>query len=50
MLKIVLKGDPIAQARMRVFKRGNKIMCYDPQGAIKKTLRDHVAEQVEESK
>lgn len=50
MLKIVLKGDPIAQARVRVFRRGNRVMTYDPQGALKKTLRDLVTEQVEESK
>jgi len=44
-LKIVLQGDPVPQARTRVFKRGRKIMHYDPQGALKNELKLEVEEQ-----
>ena len=48
MLKLVLKGDPVPQARVRIFKRGHKVMTYDPQGAFKKFLKDQVKDQLEE--
>jgi len=49
MLKISLRGDPVSQARVRIFKRGNRVMTYDPQAALKKSLKDEVREQLEES-
>mgnify|MGYP007027866067 CR=1 FL=1 len=47
MIKLVLRGDPTAQARMRHFMRGGKTMTYDPQSALKKELKDQVREQIE---
>jgi hypothetical protein len=49
MLKLILHGDPVAQARVRVFKRGNRVMTFDPQTAIKKTFKDSVKDQVEDA-
>ena len=48
MIKIILPGDPIPQGRMRLFKRGNKVMIYDPQTAFKKDLKRQVMDQMEE--
>lgn len=47
MIKLILPGEPIAQARVRVFKRGNKVMTFDPQSALKKELKDKVRDQLE---
>ena len=49
MLTLTLKGDPVPQARVRIFKRGHKVMTYDPQGAFKKELKDQIRDQFEES-
>lgn len=49
MIKLTLPGDPTPQARVRLFKRGNKVMTYDPQSALKKGLKDIAREQFEES-
>lgn len=46
-LKIVLQGDPVAQARLRVFTRGKKTMRYDPQGSLKHTLKSEVQQQTQ---
>lgn len=48
MLKLVLNGDPVSQARMRMFRRGNKTLVYDPQGALKKHFKDEIIEQMED--
>ncbi len=47
MFTIVIPGDPTAQARPRLFKRGRKTMVYDPQGAFKSSLKRIVREQLE---
>lgn len=49
-MKITLKGDPTAQARVRVFKRGNRVMTFDPQTAFKKNLKYLVQDQVDDQK
>lgn len=49
MLRIVLKGDPTAQARMRMFRRGNKTMVFDPQGSLKRDLKIQILDQIGES-
>lgn len=46
-MKLVLRGDPVPQARVRVFRRGNRIMTYDPQSALKRELKIQVKEQLE---
>jgi len=46
MLKLILPGEPTAQARMRFFRRGNKTMCFDPQTALKRELRLLLQEQM----
>ncbi len=46
-IKLTIPGDPVAQARPRMFKRGCKTMVYDPQGAFKASLRRTVREQLE---
>lgn len=48
MIKLVLLGEPVAQARVRVFKRGNKVMTFDPQTALKRDLKLEVMEQLRE--
>lgn len=47
MIKLVLRGDPVPQARIRVFRRGNRIMTYDPQSALKRDLKIEVADQLQ---
>lgn len=47
MLEIVLLGEPVAQARMRLFKRGHRVMVYDPQSALKRDLKRQVEDQVD---
>jgi len=47
MIKLILRGDPIAQARIRVFKRGNRVMTFDPQTVLKRELKLQVLDQVE---
>lgn len=49
MLKLVLHGNPTPQARLRFFKRGRKVMMYDPQGSLKYHLKHLVTEQVDMS-
>jgi len=48
MIKIILPGEPTAQARIRVFKRGNRVMTFDPQTALKKDLKVQVYDQIEQ--
>lgn len=48
MLKIVLRGEPTAQQRMRLFKRGNRMCIFDPQGLFKKNLKQLVEFQIED--
>jgi hypothetical protein len=47
MIKLVLPGDPVPQARVRLFKRGNKVMTYDPQGALKRDLKVKIQDQLQ---
>lgn len=47
MIKLVLPGEPTAQARVRIFKRGNRVMTYDPQSALKRDLKIQVLDQLE---
>jgi hypothetical protein len=47
MIKLTLLGDPVAQARIRVFKRGNRVMTFDPQTVLKRELKLQVLEQIE---
>jgi hypothetical protein len=47
MIKLTLLGEPTAQARIRVFKRGNRVMTFDPQTALKRDLKIQIAEQVQ---
>ena len=47
MIKLILPGEPTAQARIRIFKRGNRVMTYDPQTAYKKDLKIQVLDQLE---
>lgn len=47
MIKLILPGDPVAQARIRVFKRGNRVMTFDPQTVLKRELKLQVLEQIE---
>lgn len=47
MIKLILPGDPVAQARIRVFKRGNRVMTFDPQTVLKRDLKVQVLEQIE---
>lgn len=47
MIKFTLLGDPVAQARVRVFKRGNRVMTFDPQTALKRDLKLQVLDQLE---
>lgn len=47
MFKLVIPGDPTAQARHRLFKRGRKTMVYDPMGAYKVHVKRIVREQLE---
>ncbi len=48
MIRICLPGDPTAQARLRMFRRGNKSMVYDPQTAYKNSLKHLVRDQLQE--
>lgn len=48
MIKIILPGEPVAQARIRVFKRGNRVMTFDPQTVLKKDLKVQVYDQIEQ--
>jgi Holliday junction resolvase RusA-like endonuclease len=48
MIKLILRGEPTAQARVRVFKRGNRVMTFDPQVALKRDLKIQVKEQLDE--
>lgn len=47
-MKIVIPGDPEAQARMRSYSRGGKIHCYDPvkteKDYLKAFLQDFITE------
>ena len=47
MIKLILPGDPVAQARIRVFKRGPRVMTFDPQTVLKRELKLHVLDQIE---
>jgi hypothetical protein len=47
MIKLILPGDPVAQARIRVFKRGNRVMTFDPQTALKRDLKIKVADDLQ---
>lgn len=47
MIKLTLLGEPVAQARVRVFKRGNRVMTFDPQTVLKRDLKLQVIEQIE---
>lgn len=49
MHKLVLLGDPTPQARVRVFKRGNKVMTFDPQTALKRDLKLEVLDQLRDT-
>ena len=48
MTRVVLYGDPVAQARVRVFTRGNKVMSFDPQSSLKRELKILVREQLKD--
>lgn len=48
MIRIVFPGDPVAQARCRYFKRGNRICVFDPQTLYKKKLKALAQDQVYE--
>jgi hypothetical protein len=45
MLKIIFPGDPVAQARPRMFTRGGKSMVFDPQSALKRELKTIAEDQ-----
>lgn len=47
MIKLTLLGNPVSQARVRVFRRGNRVMTYDPQSALKRDLKIQVLDQLE---
>lgn len=47
MIKLILPGEPIAQARVRVFRRGNRVMTFDPQTALKRDLKIKIAEDLQ---
>jgi len=48
MLKLTFEGCPLPQQRHRMFRRGNRICSYDPQGLVKHQMRQHVVDQLNE--
>jgi len=46
MARVVFYGDPVSQARCRIFKRGNKVMSFDPQASLKRELKIEAREQL----
>ncbi len=48
-MKIVIPGDPEAQARMRSYFRGGKIHCYDPDKKEKDYLKAFLQEYISEN-
>ena len=48
MIKLILPGEPTAQARIRIFMRGGRMMTFDPQTALKRDLKVHVQDQIDE--
>lgn len=47
MIKLTLRGKPTPQARVRIFKRGRRVMTFDPQAALKRELKLEVIDQLE---
>lgn len=41
-------GEPVPQARVRIFKRGNKVMTFDPQTAVKRDMKYELRQQLPE--
>lgn len=48
-MKIVINGNPIAQARMRLFSRGGKSACFDPQGRDKALIKRDIRQFIDEN-
>ncbi len=46
MIKLIIPGEPISQARPRMWTRGKRTMVYDPQSALKRDLRVLVGDQL----
>lgn len=38
---IEIEGNPVPQARMRIFRRGKMNICYDPNGKEKTRIKEH---------
>lgn len=47
-IRIAFQGDPVAQQRCRIFKRGNRVCSFDPQVMCKKSLKQLAEDQVHE--
>lgn len=47
-MRIIFPGDPVAQQRCRIFKRGNRVCSFDPQTLYKKTLKGKAQDQVDD--
>lgn len=48
MIRILFTGDPVAQQRCRIFKRGNRVCSFDPQTLYKKTLKGMAQDQLDD--
>lgn len=47
-MHIEIPGNPIPQARMRLFKRGKRNLCYDPQGREKALIKTYLKDLMKE--
>jgi len=45
-ITIIFQGEPVAQQRCRIFKRGNRVCSFDPQTMYKKGLKQQAEDQI----
>ena len=50
MIRLELAGEPIPQARPRMFRKGHRTMVFDPQAAYKKQQRYLIQDQIDNIK
>lgn len=48
MIKLIFEGEPVPQARPRMFTRGNKNLVYDPQTQTKKLFKASAQDQMDD--
>lgn len=47
-MRIEIPGKPLPQARMRLYMRGNRSLCFDPQGRDKVLIKRHIKAYIQE--